>query len=242
MAARNKPPSPGDFRGHDASSGGVWVQQRRSALRLGSARPPPGHRPALRRRFRFDYLPALDEIHRVLEPGGHLVTVWNVKDGDAARYRRYMEIVDRHADDTPRHADMRWRRAIDAPHRAGDRLTGGRGNDRRGRCAACRSRARCGCRGATGRTPNTSRPARAPWVTARRTRQPHPMMFAGTESGTLIRTTAAPTVVHRGPGRRGRSELRSGFGRGGPDIRYEADGHPSPVTSVSTPAEPQRNG
>ncbi|MGB5760299.1 MAG: class I SAM-dependent methyltransferase [Acidimicrobiales bacterium] len=65
----------------------------------------------------FDHLPALDEIHRVLQPGGHLVTIWNVKDGDAAWYRRYMEIVDRHTDDTPRHADMRWRRAIDDDQR-----------------------------------------------------------------------------------------------------------------------------
>lgn len=61
----------------------------------------------------FDHVPALDEIHRVLKPGGHLVTIWNVKDGDADWYQRYMEIVNRYADDTPRHADMRWRRAID---------------------------------------------------------------------------------------------------------------------------------
>lgn len=65
----------------------------------------------------FDHVPALDEIHRVLRPGGHLVTVWNVKDGDADWYRRYMEIIDRHADDTPRYADMRWRRAIDEDQR-----------------------------------------------------------------------------------------------------------------------------
>lgn len=61
----------------------------------------------------FDYAAALDEIARVLRPRGHLVTVWNVKAGDGDWYRRYMEIVDRHADDAPRHADMRWRRAID---------------------------------------------------------------------------------------------------------------------------------
>lgn len=61
----------------------------------------------------FDYERALDEIHRVLCPGGHLVTVWNVKAGDASWHLSYMEIVDRYADDTPRHADMKWRRAID---------------------------------------------------------------------------------------------------------------------------------
>lgn len=64
----------------------------------------------------FDWAPALDEIHRVLRRGGHLVTVWNVKDGDTDWFKAYMEIVDRHAGDTPRHADMRWRKAI-----AGDR-------------------------------------------------------------------------------------------------------------------------
>jgi len=61
----------------------------------------------------FDYEAALDEIERVVRPGGHLVTVWNVKAGDSDWYQRYMEIIDRYADDTPRHADMRWRRAID---------------------------------------------------------------------------------------------------------------------------------
>jgi len=60
---------------------------------------------------------ALNEIHRVLRRGGHLVTVWNVKDGDADWFKAYMEIVDRHAGDTPRHVDMRWREAIDGDSR-----------------------------------------------------------------------------------------------------------------------------
>lgn len=62
----------------------------------------------------FDWGPALDEIHRVLRHGGHLVTVWNVKDGVAEWFKAYMEIVDRHAGDAPRHVDMRWRAAIDS--------------------------------------------------------------------------------------------------------------------------------
>lgn len=65
----------------------------------------------------FDFELALDEIHRVLRQGGHLVTVWNVKVGDVAWFKKYMEIVDRYAGDTPRHADMRWRAAIDADRR-----------------------------------------------------------------------------------------------------------------------------
>jgi SAM-dependent methyltransferase len=65
----------------------------------------------------FDLQPALDEIHRALRRGGHLVTVWNVKDGEVAWFKKYMEIVERYAGDTPRHADMRWRAAIDADQR-----------------------------------------------------------------------------------------------------------------------------
>lgn len=65
----------------------------------------------------FNYQAALDGIHRVLRPGGHLVTVWNVKDGNARWYRRYMEIINRYAGDTPRHAEMKWRQAIDSDER-----------------------------------------------------------------------------------------------------------------------------
>jgi len=65
----------------------------------------------------FHWKPALNEIHRVLRQGGHLVTVWNVKDGGTDWFKAYMEIVDRYAGDTPRHADMRWRAAIDGDRR-----------------------------------------------------------------------------------------------------------------------------
>lgn len=65
----------------------------------------------------FDWTSALDEIHRVLRHGGHLVTVWNVKHGDAEWFKAYMEIVDRHAGDAPRHIDMQWRAAIDNDRR-----------------------------------------------------------------------------------------------------------------------------
>ncbi|MEM9565365.1 MAG: class I SAM-dependent methyltransferase [Actinomycetota bacterium] len=65
----------------------------------------------------FDHGPAMDEITRVLAPGGLLATIWNVKEGDAPWYRRYMEVIDRHAGDTPRHRDQVWRRAIDGDDR-----------------------------------------------------------------------------------------------------------------------------
>ncbi len=62
----------------------------------------------------FDHDAALVEIQRILQPGGHLVCVWNVRDEDVDWVRRYTEIVDRHAGDTPRHRTMHWRRAIDS--------------------------------------------------------------------------------------------------------------------------------
>jgi SAM-dependent methyltransferase len=60
---------------------------------------------------------ALDEIARILVPGGHLITVWNVRDNTVDWVRAYTEVVDRHAGDTPRHHTMAWRRAIDGDHR-----------------------------------------------------------------------------------------------------------------------------
>lgn len=65
----------------------------------------------------FDYEAALAEIHRVLRPGGHLVTVWNVKGPGEAWVERFNEIVGHYAGDTPRHRTMRWRHAIDDDER-----------------------------------------------------------------------------------------------------------------------------
>ena len=65
----------------------------------------------------FDFERSLDEICRVLRPSGHLVTVWNVKSGTSGWFMAYMAIVDRYAGDTPRHAQMKWRAAIDADSR-----------------------------------------------------------------------------------------------------------------------------
>ncbi len=61
----------------------------------------------------FEYGPALDEIARVLEPGGHLITVWNVRDNTVAWVAACSAVMEPHAGDTPRHYTMRWRTAID---------------------------------------------------------------------------------------------------------------------------------
>ncbi len=61
----------------------------------------------------FDFARALDEIERILRPGGFLVCVWNVRDEQVDCVRRYTEIVERFAGDTPRHRSSEWRSAID---------------------------------------------------------------------------------------------------------------------------------
>ena len=63
----------------------------------------------------FNHDAALAEIERILRPGGFLVCVWNVRDETVDWVRRYTDVVDRHAGDTPRHRTMKWRRAIDEP-------------------------------------------------------------------------------------------------------------------------------
>lgn len=61
----------------------------------------------------FRYQAAIDEIARVLAPGGALVTVWNVRDNADPLMQAYTNIIDRYAGDTPRHRSMDWKRAIE---------------------------------------------------------------------------------------------------------------------------------
>lgn len=65
----------------------------------------------------FDHGPALDEIVRVLQPGGALVTLWNVRDQSEDWVRAYTSISDRYAGDTPRWHTQVWRRAIEVDAR-----------------------------------------------------------------------------------------------------------------------------
>ncbi len=65
----------------------------------------------------FDHEKALEEIDRILRPGGHLVCVWNVRDESIPWVAAYTEVVDRHAKSTPRYRTMDWRRAIDGDAR-----------------------------------------------------------------------------------------------------------------------------
>lgn len=65
----------------------------------------------------FDHGPALDEITRVLDPGGHLITVWNVRDNDVDWVAACTAAMTPYEADTPRYHTMDWRRAIDGDRR-----------------------------------------------------------------------------------------------------------------------------
>ena len=57
---------------------------------------------------------ALDEIRRVLKPGGTLGLVWNARDASVPWVAALNRIVDAHEDAAPRFASGAWRRAF--PH------------------------------------------------------------------------------------------------------------------------------
>lgn len=61
----------------------------------------------------FRHGEALYEAARVLQPGGHLVTMWNVRDESVPWVAAYTSVVDRYEADTPRYRTMAWRQAID---------------------------------------------------------------------------------------------------------------------------------
>lgn len=65
----------------------------------------------------FDHGPALDELARVLEPGGLLATLWNVRDETVGWQQEWTRIVDRFQGETPRYRTMIWRTAIEQDQR-----------------------------------------------------------------------------------------------------------------------------
>jgi SAM-dependent methyltransferase len=60
----------------------------------------------------FASAPALAEIHRVLEPGGRLGLVWNVRDESVDWIAAMTAILAPHEGDTPRFHTGRWRQAF----------------------------------------------------------------------------------------------------------------------------------
>ncbi|SAK54268.1 biotin biosyntehsis-like protein [Caballeronia pedi] len=58
---------------------------------------------------------ALDEIHRVLKPGGRLGLVWNLRDARVPWVAQLDAIVNRYEGDTPRYYSGAWRDAFPHP-------------------------------------------------------------------------------------------------------------------------------
>ncbi len=57
----------------------------------------------------------LDEIHRVLKPGGLLGLVWNVRDESVGWVAALTDLIAPYQDDTPRYRDMVWRALFPTP-------------------------------------------------------------------------------------------------------------------------------
>ena len=57
----------------------------------------------------FDVTKAVEEIHRVLKPGGTLGLIWNVRDESVEWVADLTRIIDPYAGDTPRYRTGRWK-------------------------------------------------------------------------------------------------------------------------------------
>lgn len=56
---------------------------------------------------------AIEEIHRVLKPNGHLGLLWNVRDESFDWVKRLTSIIDPHESGAPRYKKMVWKKAFD---------------------------------------------------------------------------------------------------------------------------------
>lgn len=56
---------------------------------------------------------SLQEIHRILKPGGRLGLIWNVRDEAVEWVARMTQIVDRYQGNVPRYKSDQWKRVFD---------------------------------------------------------------------------------------------------------------------------------
>lgn len=61
----------------------------------------------------FDATAAIEELHRVLAPGGRLALIWNVRDEDDPRQAALAAIMRPYRGDAPAHREQRWKDAFD---------------------------------------------------------------------------------------------------------------------------------
>ncbi|KAI9266715.1 S-adenosyl-L-methionine-dependent methyltransferase [Phascolomyces articulosus] len=64
----------------------------------------------------FSDIPSLREIHRVLEPGGHLILVWNLESKERSQWvRKLRDLYEQYEGDAPQYRQQKWKAIFEEP-------------------------------------------------------------------------------------------------------------------------------